>query len=118
MMALKLYVALATHGRRYFADYVDGRFALAQRFADAIEDSEDFELAVRPDCNIVCFRLRDAAVDHGAIRRKLLAEGRFYIVQTTLPAGVFLRVTIINPETTEADLAALLGAVRAATAAA
>jgi len=115
MMALKLYVALAAYGREYFADYVDGRFALAQRFADALEAAEDFELAVRPDCNIVCFRLRGA--DQAAIRRRLLAEGRFYLVQTTLPAGVFLRVTLINPATSDADLAALLDAVRAASAA-
>ena len=113
MMALKLYVALAVYGRAYFADYLDGRFALAQRFADLVEAAPDFELAVRPDCNIVCFRLRGA--DQAAIRRCLLAEGRFYLVQTTLPAGVFLRVTIINPETTLDDLAALLDAVRAAT---
>jgi L-2,4-diaminobutyrate decarboxylase len=117
MMALKLYVALATYGRQFFADYVDGRFALAQRFADAVEAAADFELAVRPDCNIVCFRLRGAGgreIDQGAIRRRLLAEGRFYLVQTTLPTGVFLRVTIINPATTDADLAEMLDAVRAA----
>jgi L-2,4-diaminobutyrate decarboxylase len=117
MMALKLYVALATYGRPFFAEYVDGRFALAQRFADAVEASGDFELAVRPDCNIVCFRLRGEGVDQGAIRRRLLADGRFYLVQTTLPQGVFLRVTIINPATTIDDLAAMLAAVRAAAAA-
>ena len=112
MMALKLYVALHAYGRDYFADYVDGRFALAQRFADMVESAPDFELAVRPDCNIVCFRRRGA--DQGAIRQKLLADGRFYLVQTTLPSGVYLRVTIINPLTTEADLIDLLDAVRGA----
>jgi L-2,4-diaminobutyrate decarboxylase len=119
MMALKLYVALAAYGRAYFADYLDAMFALAQRFADAIEAAPDLELAVRPDCNIVCFRVRggDDALQ-AEIRRRLLAGGHFYLVQTALPAGVFLRVTLINPATRDADLAALLDAVRAAARAA
>ncbi len=123
MMVLKLYVALAAYGRAYFGDYVDAMFGLAQRFADAVAAAPDFELGVRPDCNIVCFRYlggaaagRDALQDE--IRRRLLASGTFYLVQTALPAGIFLRVTLINPATRDADLAALLEAVRGAAASA
>jgi L-2,4-diaminobutyrate decarboxylase len=43
----------------------------------------------------------------------LLADGSFYLVQTRLPTGVFLRVTLINPFTTDADLAALVERIRA-----
>lgn len=121
MMSLKLYAALALHGPGFFAEYVDGMFALAQGFADRIEAASDFELPVRPECNIVCFRYRPAgctgpALDHlqVRIRQKLVTEGQFYLVQTTLPTGVHLRVTLVNPFTDDADLGNLLSAVRKA----
>jgi L-2,4-diaminobutyrate decarboxylase len=120
MMALKWYLALALHGPAFFADYVDGMFALASRFADRIASSPDFELAVRPDCNIVCFRhvragLSGARLDElqDSARAALVREGAFYLVKTRLPSGLFLRVTIINPFTRDQELADLLDAVRA-----
>ena len=120
MMGMKLYVALALHGPEFFADYVDGMFGLSSRFAERIASSPDFELAVRPDCNIVCFRhlrpgLAGLRLDElqDAVRGALVREGSFYLVKTRLPAGVFLRVTIINPFTRDQDLAELLDAVRA-----
>jgi L-2,4-diaminobutyrate decarboxylase len=120
MMALKLYAALALHGPDFFADYVDGMFALASRFADRIAASPDFELATRPDCNIVCFRhvrpgLAGPELDRlqESVRSALVHEGAFYFVKTRLRAEVFLRTTIINPFTDDGDLAALLDAIRA-----
>jgi L-2,4-diaminobutyrate decarboxylase len=120
MMALKVYLALALHGPEFFADYVDGMFALSSRFADRIAASPDFELAVRPDCNIVCFRhvrpgLAGPRLDElqDAVRAALVRDGSFYLVRTRLPAGLYLRVTIINPFTRDQDLADLLDAVRA-----
>jgi L-2,4-diaminobutyrate decarboxylase len=49
------------------------------------------------------------------VRERLLRDGAFYVVKTRLrDGGVWLRVTIINPHTTDADLDALSEAVRAA----
>lgn len=120
MMAVKLYVCLMAYGRRFFGDYIASRIALARRFAAMVEARAGFELAVEPACNIVCFRYAPAGVEgevldrlQTEIRRRLMASGAFYIVQTRLKTGVYLRVTIINPLTAEADLAALLDAVAA-----
>ncbi len=41
----------------------------------------------------------------------MIEDGSFYLVQTQLPAGLFLRVTLINPLTNEGDLEDLLKAV-------
>jgi L-2,4-diaminobutyrate decarboxylase len=119
LMALKLYVALALHGPAFFAEYIDGMFALARRFAARLAAAPDFELAVEPDCNIVCFRHTPAGVPAPALdalqsrlRQRLLESGHFYIVQTRLPRGLFLRVTLINPFTDDAHLAALLDTLR------
>jgi L-2,4-diaminobutyrate decarboxylase len=78
---------------------------------------------VTPACNIVCFRHRPAgaaerdldAIQVG-VRRRLIEDGSFYLVQTGLPAGVFLRITLINPLTSDADLAALVARIREAAA--
>ncbi len=120
MMSVKWYLSLAMHGPDFFADYIDGVLGLAARFAERIAAAPDFELAVRPDCNIVCFRhLRSGFAGERLddlqerVRASLVREGGFYFVKTRLPAGVFLRTTIINPFTRDDDLVALLDAVRA-----
>jgi len=119
MIALKLYVALSVYGTRLFADYVTASFDLAKRFAARLRQAPDFELAVEPEANIVCFRYTpggDGDLDalQQRVRDRLLAEGTFYLVQTRLPAGVFLRTTLINALTGDDDLAALLEAIRVA----
>jgi L-2,4-diaminobutyrate decarboxylase len=42
------------------------------------------------------------------IRNKLLNDGKFYIVQTTLREKTYLRVSLMNPLTTLEDLKELL----------
>lgn len=119
MMSLKVYAALSLLGTRFFADYVEQTFAQARRFAGRLAAQPDFTVPVRPDCNIVCFRhtprsAHDLDALQARIRRSIVESGRFFLVQTTLPSGVHLRTTLINPRTTDADLDALIEAVRAA----
>jgi L-2,4-diaminobutyrate decarboxylase len=122
MMALKLYTCLKLLGTRLFADAVTESYDLARRFAKKLQSTPDFELAVEPDCNIVCFRhtpagLPPAELDalQSRLRQQLLQRGDFYLVQTALPGrGVYLRTTLINPLTAEAELDALLDALRRA----
>jgi L-2,4-diaminobutyrate decarboxylase len=120
MMSLKLYAVLVTRGPAFLAGYIEGLYALAAAFAERLAAAPDFELAVAPESNIVCFRYlpsdgrRGPALDalQGSVRQRLLERGEFYLVQTGLPGGVYLRVTLLNPFTTMADLEALLAAVR------
>jgi len=117
MMGLELWAALTLHGTRMFSGYVTRMFDLGRTFAAMLDDSDDFELAVTPDCNIVCFRhvpddFQDLDGHQERIRARLLAEGSFYLVQTRLRGHVHLRVTLINPLTTEADLEGLMAAIR------
>jgi L-2,4-diaminobutyrate decarboxylase len=120
MMGVELYGVLAVHGTAFFSDYVTRMFDLGRRFAAMVRDAGDFELAVEPDCNIVCFRYLGAGGEldrcQEGIRHALLRDGSFYLVQTRLRGQVYLRVTLMNPLTTEVDLDALLAAIRAAAA--
>jgi len=116
---LKVYLALRCYGTRLFGDYVNTVYDLARRFAALLEAAPDFECATPPESNIVCFRyLPDGAKDldaiQAAVRRRLLENGAYYIVQTKLPSGLHLRTALMNPFTTEEDLAGLLEAIRQA----
>jgi L-2,4-diaminobutyrate decarboxylase len=119
MLGFQLYAALAIHGTQFFGDYVADTFDRAARFASRLAREPDFEVAIPPQCNIVCFRHRpEGATDldalQAALRRRLIEDGSFYLVQTRLPAGVFLRITIINPLTSDADLDAMVYRLREA----
>jgi L-2,4-diaminobutyrate decarboxylase len=111
MMSLKLYAALAAHGTRVFAEHVDAVCALT-RYLAAGARARGLSVLVEPECDIVCFRHPDHPGGATAgVRRALLAEGRFYIVQVHLASGLWLRCTVLNPGTTTADVDQLLDRV-------
>lgn len=119
MMALELYASLSEHGTDRFAEHVTRTFDLARWFAGILRESPDFEVAIEPDANIVCFRHVPDGVDdlddfQLRIRDAIVRSGDFYIVKTRLPQGVYLRVTVINARTTEEDLRDLVDAIRTA----
>jgi L-2,4-diaminobutyrate decarboxylase len=117
MMGFTVYTCLSVYGTKFFGDYVDQVYDLTKQFAKVIGESPDFEVAIEPECNIICFRYTaDGASDMNALqfdlRKKLLAEGSYYLVQTELYGKAYLRCTIINPLTTIEDLTELLARVR------
>jgi L-2,4-diaminobutyrate decarboxylase len=113
MLGLPLYLALKVMGTAFFAQFQERMQALAGRFADRIEARPSWELAVRPDANIVCFRFlpgdgRDPDALQTRLRDQIIREGSFYLVKTTLGGRTWLRTTLINPLTGDGDLEALL----------
>jgi L-2,4-diaminobutyrate decarboxylase len=112
MMSVKIYSILKVHGEQIFTDNVEYLHDLAEKFTILVKARLNFELAIEPESNIVCFRLTSSNINlnelNSAIRKQLLQEGKFYIVQTTLKEIVYLRVSLMNPLTTETDLNALL----------
>jgi L-2,4-diaminobutyrate decarboxylase len=119
LMALELYASLSEHGTDRFAGHITRTFDLARWFAGLLKASPDFEVAVEPEANIVCFRhVPDGVADLDAfqlaIREEIVHHGDFYIVKAHLPSGDYLRTTIINARTSEQDLRDLLDAIRVA----
>lgn len=113
MLSTRIYALLSTYGIEIFGEYVDKCYDLGHKFAAMIEEIPEFEIAVVPDSNIVCFRVVDNDIVKANklnrnIRQAILEDGTFYIVQTILNDKVFLRVSIMNPFTTENDLKELL----------
>lgn len=115
MMGLKVYMILRTYGTSLWEAYLSRVMATGKAFADLVEQSPDFELPVAPQCNIVCFRYRRPGLSeaelsrlNARIRQRLLEDGRFYVVQTSLRGHTYLRVTLTNPFTQPSDIEALL----------
>ncbi len=115
MMSLKFYVLWKTYGIEVFEQNIDCLYGLGKTFAGMINQHKDFELALNPQTNIVCFRFIKQACNgqqlnelNKKIRQKLLEDSEFYIVQTVLNQAHYLRVTLMNPMTTEVHLHKLL----------
>ncbi|TVZ52489.1 pyridoxal phosphate-dependent decarboxylase family protein [Dokdonia sp. Hel_I_53] len=116
MMSLRFYVLINAYGSQFFEDFLTTLYDTAINFGAFIKEQKDFELALDPVSNIVCFRhigkggnLDDINLN---IRRSLLEDGIFYIVSTRLRGDFFLRMTVMNPFTNMTHLAALLENIR------
>jgi L-2,4-diaminobutyrate decarboxylase len=111
-MALPLYVGLRTLGVAFFGNYIDYVYDLARAFADELQSRPDFELLVRPESNVICFRFRAPPEKADALQLRLREavnrRGRFFIMRTTLRGAVWLRIVLMNSATRLADLRGLL----------
>jgi L-2,4-diaminobutyrate decarboxylase len=110
MMSIEVWTALRVHGEQLFGDIVDRLCALTKELARRVRATEDFEVALEPELNILCYRHKTA--DNRALRQRVVEDGRFYIVGTQLPRGYYLRSTIMNPLIEPSDFDELLAHLR------
>ena len=113
------YTALKYYGERYYRQYIDSRYDLANTFSEMISNDNAFQLATGLQSNIACFRFAPGGHDdnelnsiNSKIRAEIVKEGSFYIVQAELEGKIWLRITIINPVTSKEDLENLLSRVK------
>ncbi len=117
-LGLHVYSMFRYYGDKFFGNYIDTMYDLASEFNNDLSNAPDFESIVNPESNIICFRYlkhkasSDLNDTNRLIREKVIKRGKFYIVQAELNEKVWLRVTIINPQTTIDDLRALLDEIR------
>jgi L-2,4-diaminobutyrate decarboxylase len=122
VQAWKLWVAFQLYGTRGLGELVTQKIDLAREFAAMLKAAPDFELLTEPQCNILCFRHLPAGAEtmsakqlneHQAkVRQRILASGKFYLVQTGIGEKLYLRCTLMSALTTAQDLARLIGLVR------
>ncbi|MDO6854941.1 aminotransferase class I/II-fold pyridoxal phosphate-dependent enzyme [Cellulophaga lytica] len=115
MASIHWYTILKTYGEEIFDEYVTTLYNLGLQFAEMVIANPNFEIAVEPASNIVCFRYVNPNLSENEtnslnekIRQSILEKGEFYIVQTKLRGIHYLRVTIMNPFTTKTHLQQLL----------
>lgn len=111
-LGLRAFVSLALDGERAIADYHDDRCALAARAASIIRARPGFEVPCEPESNIVCFRWTAADNDgQVAIRDALLRGGTHHVSSAEVGGTRYLRLALMNPETTDETIVGLLDQV-------
>ena len=109
--ALKIAVTLRALGRHGLGARVDRCHALARYAAGRVAAVPALELYQEPVLTTVVFRYRGTDQVNARLRRALLAAGSAVIGRTEIDGRIWLKLTLLNPETTQADVDALLVAV-------
>jgi len=119
---LKVWVALQRHGVSGLAELHDYFCSITRYMYEQIATRPDFEALHEPESNILCFRyappsreLTDAELDdlNRELRERYNRSGHGWITATNLDGRRVLRVTIMNPRTTTADIRDILDGLTA-----
>ncbi|MFT4038891.1 MAG: aminotransferase class V-fold PLP-dependent enzyme [Thermomicrobiales bacterium] len=125
--ALKLWMTIQHAGRSGLSAMIARQNALARRLAELVAADPDMELLAEVTLSICCFRfvpreqqMDDAALD--ALNKRIMetvqSGGAAFLTQALVQSRFALRANVLHYATTEADLEALLAAVRTAAQAA
>jgi len=118
MMSLRFFAIINAYGTQFFDDNVTVLYDAGREFGAYIEEHPEFELALVPISNIVCFRYtgnlnpENYEEVNRKIRQALLEDGEFYIVSTLLKGEFFLRTTFMNPFTNKEHMELLLEKIK------
>jgi aromatic-L-amino-acid decarboxylase len=99
--ALKLWFVIRHYGIQGLRHHIERHVDLAQMFARWVAQSEDFELAVPPPLNLVCFRHRAGDAVNRALIERLNASGQIYLTHTVLAGRHTLRLSVGQTMTEE-----------------
>ncbi|MEU0333191.1 lysine decarboxylase DesA [Streptomyces sp. NPDC006193] len=114
--ALKLWMTLRTMGADGIGQLFDEVCDLAQEGWELLAADPRFDVVVRPALSTLVFRYVPAAVTDPAeidranlhARKALFASGDAVVAGTKVAGRHYLKFTLLNPETTTADIAAVL----------
>jgi L-2,4-diaminobutyrate decarboxylase len=119
MMSIKFYTIVKAYGTEIFDEFLTRQYDLGKTFATMVRQRDDFELFVEPDSNIVCFRYLKNDLDNeqlnnlnSNLRKTILENGDFYIVQTQLNKSTWFRITLMSPFTNVSTLEELLDYIK------
>ena len=110
-----MWATLRAYGREGHRAMVERHLRLARRLAERVDAEPALERLADVNLNIVCFRVRPADAPEESLDElnrelgaALLADGRVFAGTTDYLGKVALRPAIVNWQTTEADVDALI----------
>ncbi|MFG2709059.1 pyridoxal phosphate-dependent decarboxylase family protein [Streptomyces goshikiensis] len=114
--ALKLWMTLRTMGADGLGSLFDEVIDLAAAGWDIIDADPRFEVVVKPQISTLVFRyvpggdVRKDLVDEANLhaRKALFASGEAVVAGTKVDGDQYLKFTLLNPQTTTADITAVL----------
>jgi len=119
--ALKVWVALQRYGADGIGALYDRLTAVTAALHHEVEGRRDFRALHAPESNILCFRYAPDGVADGPaldelnreLRERYNRSGRGWLTTTMLGGARVLRVTVMNPRSSERHVAALLDGLAA-----
>jgi L-2,4-diaminobutyrate decarboxylase len=118
--ALKLFFSLQSIGVSGLEKIIDTTLELAKSSAVLIQKLNNYELAVEPELNAIVFRWignehekNEVIIDklNQKISQKLLMQGIANIAKTRFKQRAWLKLTLLNPQTTITDIESLLATI-------
>jgi len=108
-LGTKLFMAVAYKGEAGLAKDITLTYNRTAAFYKLISANKKFECPYIPESNILCFRYRDFGDDlQLKLRNELVKNGNFYITTTTIKNVRYLRIAIMNTQTTSKHILSLL----------
>ena len=106
---LPFWFSLATHGTDAYTEAVERTLEVTRFAAAEIARRDHLEVVREPDLSVVVFRrLGWTAADYQEWSDRLLAEEFAFVVPTSHEGETLTRFAIVNPNTTEDDITAIL----------
>ena len=106
---LPLWFSLAVHGTRAYTEAVERTLAVARFAEEEIGRRPYVETLRERDLSVVVFRrIGWTPADYAAWSDRLLAEEFAFVVPTSHEGETVTRFAVVNPLTTEDDIAAIL----------
>jgi aromatic-L-amino-acid/L-tryptophan decarboxylase len=102
--SLKLWFVIRHYGVEGLQHHIRKHIEMAQDFARWIEDQPQFELAVAPPLNLVCFRFIGTDEENLQLMNTINNSGEIYFTHTKLDGRIVLRLSVGQTHTTEKHL--------------
>lgn len=96
-LGLRFFMTLGALGEEGIGRFVDRQCDLAAAAYELISATPGFECAVRPESNILCFRVQGDDALQMRIRATILAEGNHYFSSAMFGGRRWLRIVLLNP---------------------
>jgi L-2,4-diaminobutyrate decarboxylase len=116
VLGLKFFMVLAAMGEAGLAEYIERQVDLTAEAYEYLQSQPDFSCPVRPQSNILCFRVRGVGDGHLALRDRLLARGEYFVSTTVFNGQRYLRLTLTNPASGLDEIKGLVQEIRELTA--
>jgi glutamate/tyrosine decarboxylase-like PLP-dependent enzyme len=102
---LPFWFSLATHGTREYREAVETTLTVAHEGAARIASAPHLELVMEPELSVVLFRRIGWTADqYQEWSDRMLADGLAFVVPTAWAGETVLRICVVNPRTTVADV--------------
>ena len=110
---LPFWFSLAVHGTDAYTAAVERTLSVARAGAELIRDAPHVRLMVQPDLSVLVFeRIGWVAANYADWSARLLVEQVAFVTPTTHRGQICTRFAIINPQTSEDDVALILESMR------